>query len=294
VGAMASYAKSRGAAIRLNASVRAVRAENGRVAGVVSDGAFHPADSVIIATGGLSYPATGSTGDGYEIAKTLGHTVTKLRPSLVPLIAEGWAAELAGLSLRNVGASLRADDKEIYGGFGEMLFTHGGVSGPLILSASAFARDALHKRPELAIDLKPALDESELDRRILRDFEKNRNKALINSLGELLPLRLIPVAVSQSGIPGRKKAREITRAERLSLVKAVKGLRLTVTGSAGYNEAVITAGGIDVNEINPQTMESKIVGGLYFAGEIVDVDALTGGYNLQIAFSTGRLAGMSV
>lgn len=264
-----------------------------KITGVLlKDGRKLAAGRVIVCTGGLSYPSTGSTGDGHRFAGETGHDVTDLRPALVPLtLRESWCAELMGLSLRNVSLHMRKNGKEIYQGFGEMLFTHFGVSGPLILSASSFYTGG---EAELLIDLKPALDEEQLDSRILRDFEDNKNKSFKNSLGGLFPAKLIPVMVGLSGIQPEKKVNEVTQKERRGFVRLTKGLPLTVTGTRGFEEAIITRGGVAVKDINPSTMESKKVGGLYFAGEVLDVDALTGGFNLQIAWSTGHLAGESI
>jgi predicted Rossmann fold flavoprotein len=256
------------------------------------------ADKVIIATGGLSYPATGSTGDGYELAEQAGHTVINTAPSLVPLeIHEGFCSELMGLSLRNSAIKVidtKRSDKVIYQDFGEMLFTHFGVSGPMILSASAHMRDMERGRYRISIDLKPALTPEQLDARILRDFSENTNKNFINALDALLPKKLVPVIVKLSGIPLNLKVNQITREQRAKLVSLLKNLTVTVTGFRPVDEAVVTRGGVSTKEINPSTMESKLVKGLYFAGEVIDVDAYTGGFNLQTAFSTGRLAGISV
>lgn len=256
------------------------------------------ADSVIIATGGMSYVLTGSTGDGYKFAKDLGHTVTPLSPALVPFsIKENFCNDLMGLSLKNVRASVELDGKEIYSDFGEMLFTHYGVSGPLMLSAASVYAHKLKagekKEAKVYIDLKPALSFEQLDRRVLRDFDANKNKQFKNILGALFPAKLVPVMTQLSGIAADKKINEITKEEREGFVYLIKHMELTVTGLRGYDEAVVTKGGVAVNEINPQTMESKLVRGLYFAGEVLDVDALTGGFNLQIAWSTGHLAGES-
>lgn len=254
-----------------------------------------PADAVIVATGGKSYEATGSTGDGYRMAKEAGHTVKEIRPALVPFtVQEEWCMQLQGLSLKNVSILLHKEKKKIYEGFGEMLFTHFGVSGPLILSASSFyVKKHDHVPVRLLIDLKPALSKEQLDKRLLRDLEENKSKQFKNALDGLLPAKLIPVIVEQSGILPEKKAGEVTRAERGRLGELLKGLCLTVTGTRGFQEAIITQGGINVKEVNPSTMESKLVKGLYFAGEVLDVDAVTGGFNLQIAWSTGALAGDS-
>ena len=256
------------------------------------------ADKVILATGGKTYSATGSTGDGYEIAQKLGHTIVPVKPSLVPLTVEGESLnickQMQGLSLRNVGISLidKENNKTIYEDFGEMLFTHFGVSGPVILSASSVITGIVKERPvRLSIDLKPAITDEQLDERILRDFDEEKNKSFKNSLDKLLPKKLIPIVVMLSGIDGNKKVNEITRAERQGLVKLLKEFELTLTGLRGFNEAIITQGGVNVKEINPTTMESKLVKHLLFAGEVLDVDAVTGGFNLQIAWSTGYAAG---
>lgn len=271
-----------------------------KITGVIlTEGRLIEADRVIVCTGGLSYPSTGSTGDGHRFAEETGHTVTECSPSLVPFEArESWCEELMGLSLRNVQVMLVEGGREVYRGFGELLFTHFGVSGPLILSASSFygrkrkkAENDEDDETMLYIDLKPAMDAEQLDRRLLRDFEQNRNRQFKNALGDLFPGKLIPVMVELSGIRPEKKVNEITREERRSFAGLIKRLPLTVTGTRGYAEAVITRGGVSVKDINPSTMESKKVKGLYFAGEVLDLDALTGGFNLQIAWSTGHLAG---
>ncbi len=253
------------------------------------------ASKVIVATGGLSYELTGSTGDGFDFAKEVGHSVTKLLPSLVPFnTEEKWCAEVMGLALKNVELRLFDDKREYYRGFGEMLFTHFGVSGPLVLTASCYyAKHLYGKEAKLSIDLKPALTEEQLDKRILRDFDENKNKQFGNALGGLFPSKLIPVMVRLSGIPADKKVNEITKEERKIFVNLIKNLPLTVTGTRSFREAIITQGGVSVKEINPSTMESKKVRGLYFAGEVLDLDAVTGGFNLQIAWSTGYLAGVS-
>lgn len=259
-----------------------------------SDGGKADADAVILATGGISYPSTGSTGDGHCMAEELGHTVTDMNPGLVALTAkEEYVKDLQGLSLKNVRASVYQGKKKLYEDFGEMLFTHFGVSGPLMLSASSLIAKKL-KEQELAlrIDLKPALDREQLDKRILRVFEENSHKDFKNSLGTLLPQKLISVVIFLSGIPEEKKVYDISKEERQEFLSVLKEFPLTLTGLRGYNEAIITQGGVSVKEVNPSTMESKRIPGLYFAGEILDVDALTGGYNLQIAWSTGYLAGM--
>ena len=264
---------------------------------VVKDtkGASFAADKVILATGGLSYPSTGSTGDGYGFAQHFGHTIQTLNPSLTALVAkESYIKELQGLSLKNVRARIFDGAKLVYDDFGEMLFTHFGVSGPLMLSASAVVNDRLLSRHlQLFIDLKPALTIEQLDQRILRDFEKFKNKQFKNALGALLPLRLIPVAVALSQVDAERKVHEITKEERKSLLQVLKNFPATLTGFRDFKEAIITRGGVHVKEIDPSTMESKLVKGLYFAGEMLDVDALTGGYNLQAAWSSGYLAGSS-
>jgi len=256
------------------------------------------ADCVVVATGGISYKLTGSTGDGYQFAKELGHTITSLSPALVPFaVKESWCHALQGLSLKNVKASVVLDGREIYSDFGEFLFTHYGVSGPLMLSAASVYAHKLKnktaKEAKIYIDLKPALTYEQLDRRVLREFDANKNKQFKSVLGALFPAKLVPVMPQLSAIAADKKIHEITKQERERFVSVIKHMELTVTGLRGYDEAIITKGGVAVNEINPSTMESKLVKGLYFAGEVLDVDALTGGFNLQIAWSTGYLAGIS-
>lgn len=273
----------------------AIIAPNGFVTAVkLDDGRILQADSVIVATGGMSYPTTGSTGDGYKMAKALGHTVTALTPSLVGLEChEGFCTRLAGLSLKNVMLSVFEDGKKkpLYKEMGEMLFTHTGISGPLTLSASAHLRYMDKKKYFAEIDLKPALDEAQLDKRLLRDFEESLNRDFANSLDKLLPKSIIPVIINMSGIDPHTKVNQISREQRLSLINAIKHFKLNITGFRPIEEAIITSGGISVKEIDPTTMMSKLVGGLFFAGEVIDVDAYTGGFNLQIAFSTGVLAG---
>ena len=273
----------------------AILAPNGFVTAIkLADGRILDADSVIVATGGMSYPTTGSTGDGYKMAKALGHTVTDLTPSLVGLDChEGFCTRLAGLSLKNVTLSVFEDGKKkpLYKELGEMLFTHTGISGPLSLSASAHLRYINKKKYYAEIDLKPALDEAQLDKRLLRDFEESLNRDFANSLDKLLPKSIIPVIINMSGIAPHTKVNQISREQRMSLINAIKHFRLNITGFRPIEEAIITSGGISVKEIDPATMMSKLIGGLFFAGEIIDVDAYTGGFNLQIAFSTGVLAG---
>ena len=258
----------------------------------LTDGTTMPADAVIIATGGFSYQTTGSTGDGYRFAKSLGHSVTPILPALVPLnVREEWEELLMGLSLKNIEVTFYDGDKKVFTDFGEMLFTHFGVSGPVILSASSVITGIVKERPvRLSIDLKPAITDEQLDERILRDFSKEQNKAFKNSLDELLPKKLIPVIVMQSGIKPEKKVNEVTREERQRLVKLLKNFEMTITSTRGFNEAIITQGGVNVKEINPSTMESKLVKNIYFAGEVIDVDAVTGGFNLQVAWSTAYAA----
>lgn len=259
---------------------------------LLSDGRVIQGDKGIICTGGISYPATGSTGDGYRFAEKTGHRMVDPRPTLVPLqVKESWCGQLMGLSLKNVSLRLVCGGRKTYEGFGEMLFTHFGVSGPLVLTASSYYRKGADT--VLLIDLKPAMDEEQLDRRLLRDFEENRNRQFKNALGALFPAKLIPVMILLSGICPEKKVNEVTREERRAFVKRMKNLSLTVTGTRGFEEAIITGGGVSVKDINPSTMESKKIKGLYFAGEVLDLDALTGGFNLQIAWSTGHLAGQS-
>ncbi|MBQ9066097.1 MAG: NAD(P)/FAD-dependent oxidoreductase [Clostridia bacterium] len=275
--------------------VRKILVRDGRVVGVEGEkcGSFS-ADAVILATGGVSYPRTGSTGDGYEMARALGHTIVPPKPSLVPMLSDDpCCRQMQGLSLRNVAVSVRkaGEQKPVYEDFGEMLFTHFGVSGPLILSASSHLRTLDEGGATLTIDLKPALDEAALDKRIRRDFEEQSNRDFQNALGKLLPRKMIPVVVERSGIAPDKVVHQITREERAELVRCIKEFSIHLTGFRPVREAIITSGGVSVREIDPGTMASKRVHGLYFAGEVIDVDAYTGGYNLQIAFSTGYLAG---
>lgn len=283
---------------RIKGRATSLIAENGEIKGVkLEDGEELYADAVIVATGGASYPLTGSTGDGYTLAKQVGHTVTELKPSLVPLVChEGFCMDLQGLSLRNVEITVLNTEnyKEIYKDFGEMLFTHFGVSGPLVLSASSHMKDIKPRKYEIHIDLKPALGYEQLDKRIQRDFLENSNKNFINALDALLPKKLVPVIVKLSGIKPAVKVNQITKQQRSELVNLLKDLKVTVNGFRPIEEAIVTSGGVSVKEIDPKTMESKLCKGLYFAGEVIDVDAYTGGFNLQIAFSTGKLAGSSI
>jgi predicted Rossmann fold flavoprotein len=295
VDALVNNVKALGVKI-INAEAEAILTENGAVSGVkLSSGEVLPADSVVIATGGVSYSGTGSTGDGYRFAKMLGHTVTDISGSLVPMNChEGFCTHLSGLTLKNVNLSLFENGKKkpVYSEMGEMLFTHFGISGPLVLSASAYVKQG--KEYTVLIDLKPALSMEMLDSRILRDFSELQNKDFANSLDGLLPKSLVPVVVKLSGIQRDKKVNQISREERLCLCEIIKKLPLHITGLRPVEEAIITRGGVSVKEINPATMESKLVSGLFFAGEVIDVDAFTGGFNLQIAFSTGFLAGQNV
>ena len=267
--------------------------ENGKRV-ILKDKRALKCSSVIIATGGISYSQTGSTGDGYKFAKKFGHSIITPKPSLVPLVLNSpYVKRLMGLSLKNISLKVTRDNKEIYNDFGEMLFTHYGASGPVILSASSHMRDYDKYKYKIFIDLKPALDYETLDKRILRDFEKEKNKNFINSLDALLPKKMIPVIVDITKIPPNKKVNEISREERKKLVETLKCLEFDVLGTGSLNTAIITSGGVNVKEINPKTMESKLEKGIFFAGEVIDVDAYTGGFNLQIAFSTGYLAGMN-
>lgn len=276
--------------------VRSLMLEGGRVTGVRTDGREYSADAVIVATGGKSYPKTGSDGDGYALARSAGHTLTPILPSLVPVVSDSKICPaLQGLSLKNVSLCVvqKQSGKKIYEDFGEMMFTHFGLTGPMVLSASAHIPDISSGGYEVQIDLKPALDERTLDERILSDFRKYANKDFANSLGDLLPQKLIPVVISLCKIDPHKKVNAVTREERRVLVETLKCLRIGLIGFRPINEAIITKGGVNTREINPKTMQSKLCDGLYFAGEVIDVDAYTGGYNLQIAFSTGVLAGES-
>ncbi len=283
--------------VRKTARVTELLTENGAVNGVKTEaGEILTADRVILATGGMSYPKTGSTGDGYRLAESVGHTITPLRPSLSALVCrEGLCSACMGLSLRNVAVRVRntKTKKDIYEDFGEMLFTHFGVSGPMILSASAHMRDMEPGKYEIYVDLKPALSPEKLDARILRDLKENSNKTISNSLTLLLPRAIIPAVLRLSGIKPSEKTNQITKEQRRSLAETVKALRLTVLDFNDIKEAIVTSGGVQTREVNPKTMESKLCKGLCLAGEMLDCDAYTGGFNLQIAFSTGRLAGLS-
>ena len=285
--------KRLGVKIRLNTSVKKIEAKDGHFTGVVlSDGKKVSGDACVVATGGISYPSTASTGDGYRFAKELGLEVTDCLPSLVPMeTQEDWVPELQGLSLRNVNAVIKDGKKKLYEDFGEMLFTHYGVSGPLMLSASSVIGKKLKDHPlTLEIDLKPALSIEQLVQRVLRDFEENHNRQFKNAIHKLFPAKLIPVMLKLSGIDPEKKVNVISREERQHFVSLIKKIPVTLTGLRGYNEAIITKGGVSVKEIDPGTMEAKTVSGLYFAGEVLDLDAVTGGFNLQIAWSTACAA----
>ena len=290
--ALINNAKNKGVKF-VHAAAKAFCFENNRITCVIlSDGSRIECKSVALCTGGKSYPATGSTGDGYILAKSAGHTVTNITPALVSLKSEdSFVPELQGLSLKNVAVKLKYEDKVIYSDFGEMLFTHYGVSGPVILSASSHMDKPENGGYNIIIDLKPALDPDALDKRIQRDFSDFKNKDIINSLSKLLPKKLIPVIVELWGVPAHKKVNEITREERKNLVHLLKNFKVNISDFYSIDSAIITRGGVDVKEINPKTMRSKIIDNLFFAGEIIDVDAYTGGFNLQIAFSTGRLCG---
>ena len=298
VDALVKFAKTGGAKIITDTRVSSLVAENGKITGVVTkNGTVIAADAVVIATGGKSYPLTGSTGDGYALAESVGHTVTPPKGSLVPLETEDkWCRDCTGLSLKNVSLSFYDKEKfrEVYSDFGEMLFTHFGVSGPMILSASSHMRDITPGRYMCTLDLKPALSEEKLDERLIRDFAAAPTKGLPTVLRGLLPKSLVPVITEMSGIDPSKHVNSITRDERREIVYLLKNLTFTVKKARPIEEAIITSGGIKVNEIDPKTMQSKKCEGLFFAGEVIDVDAYTGGFNLQIAFSTGAAAGKSV
>lgn len=293
VRALVRKAKEAGVTFRYE-KVISVKSENGSIRTLESEEALYNVGAIVICTGGKSYPRTGSDGDGYAFARSLGHSVTKLRPSLVPLTSDSKICpSLQGLSLKNISLDIvrTLDGKTVYSDFGEMMFTHFGITGPTVLSASAHIPDITPGKYEARINLKPALDEKTLDARIVSDFSKYSNKDFLNALSDLLPQKLIPVIVSLSGIDARKKVNSITKEERHSLIDVIRSLRISLSGFRPINEAIVTKGGVNVKEINPKTMESKICKGLYFAGEVIDVDAYTGGFNLQIAFATGLLAG---
>ena len=284
-----------GGVISERASVKQILTEEGCVTGVMTEKGVIDCHAAVICTGGLSYPLTGSKGGGYKLAQALGHTITPLHPSLVPLESDDdYCADMQGFSLRNVTLSAYEDDKLIYKELGEMLFTHFGVSGPLVLSASAHMRNFGISKYRLSIDLKPALDESKLDARLLRDFEKYSNRDFANALCDLAGKKMIPVLVELSGIPPETKVNSITREQRHTLLRLLKSFPVSISGTRPVDEAIVTSGGVCTKEVNPRTMESKLVSGLYFAGEVLDLDAYTGGFNLQIAWSTAYTAANSI
>lgn len=295
VDALVKNAKQNGVKF-VEGTVASFNTENNVIKSVnLDDGTVVDGDAFAICTGGLSYQSTGSTGDGYRLAESVGHSITDIEPALISLVASnGFVPKLQGLSLRNISIKLLDGEKEIYSDFGEMLFTHYGVSGPVILSASSHMTHPKEHNYKIVIDLKPALDEQTLDKRIQRDFAENTNKDFINSLSKLLPNKLIPVIVKLSGIEPSEKVNQITKVQRQNLVDLLKNFTVNISDFRPINEAIITSGGVDVKEINPKTMGSKIVDNLYFAGEVIDVDAYTGGFNLQVAFSTGYLCGMNI
>ena len=278
--------------IHYNETVLEILAEQNKVIGVRTNVREYLADAVVIATGGASYKATGSTGDGYRFASSLGHDIVPIRPGLVPMLSnDEWVKGIRGLSLKNVKATFVSNNQEITSEFGEMLFTDRGLSGPIILTMSSRVNKIKFVNAKVLIDLKPALDNDQLNARILRDFDEAKNKDFTNSLKNLLPSSLIPIVVEQSGISANRKVNSITKEEREKLISVLKGLVVNIKSLDDINFAIITAGGVDTKQINPKTMQSKIVNGLYFAGEVIDVDALTGGFNIQIALSTGKSAG---
>jgi predicted Rossmann fold flavoprotein len=293
IKALGRFLDANGVEVRLKSNVSYISKEGEQFC-IGVDGKREFFDAVIVATGGKSYSSTGCTGDGYSFAKKFGHTIVELKPALVPCeVKESWIKELQGLSLRNVKLKALADGKKIYEDFGEMLFTHYGISGPMVLSMSNYINRYSGKAIEISIDLKPALDAKQLESRIIRDFEKYSKKQFKNSLSELLPSKLIPVVIARSGIDGEKFVNQISREERKSLVETLKDFKVTFKKFRPLDEAIVTSGGVSTDEIDPSTMESKLVKGLFFAGETIDVDALTGGYNLQVAYSTGYLAGIN-
>lgn len=286
-----------GVKVKLHAKVSDIKVREGRFEKIVfPDGEEVAGDCCIVATGGLSYKTTGSTGDGYRFAEGIGHTIKSCIPSLVPVeTKEPWVNELQGLSLRNVEATVKDGKKKLYQEFGELLFTHYGVSGPLLISASSYVGRKLMEKPlTLEIDLKPALDQDALHKRVLRDFEENCNRQFKNAVGKLFPAKLVPVMIELSGIPPEKKVNVISKEERNAFVYLIKHFTMTLTKLRDYDEAIITKGGISTKEIDPKTMESRLLRGVYFVGEVLDLDALTGGFNLQIAWSTGYAAGKSI
>lgn len=296
IRALADALKAAKVTVRLHEKVAHLCVIGGKITGVsLGNGQKEEADAVIVATGGISYPSTGSTGDGYRFAEEAGHTIQMPQPSLVPLLTkEAYIPRMQGLALKNVCIRISDGKKTLFEDFGEMLFTHFGISGPLVLSASSRIGSILVKKElSMQIDLKPALSEEQLDLRLLRDFDENRNRQFKNAIHGLLPAKMLPVVIQLSGIDPEKKIHEVTREERMQLIRLLKAFPLTLTGLGEMKEAIITRGGVTVKEINPSTMESKTARGLYFAGEVLDLDAMTGGYNLQIAWSTGYLAGIS-
>lgn len=288
-----NFARNAGVKIVCGCQADSLVIKDSLISGVKDvNGKVYTADAVIIATGGKSYPLTGSTGDGYRLAKSVGHTITEIVPSLVPLTIKGdECKQMQGLSLRNISVSVTSDGKKVFEDFGELVFAHYGVSGPVILSASSHLKNISQSNYKLVIDLKPALDAETLDKRIIRDFEKFNLKEVGNSLSELLPSKLIPVVLKRWGIDKTTRCNSITKEQRRALTDILKNLDFEITGTRAIDEAIITRGGVKVSEVNPKTMESKLINGLYFCGEVLDVDAYTGGFNLQIAFSTGYLAG---
>lgn len=296
--ALADKMKELGVKVTLHCKVDdLIRKEDGSVGGVItSKGEKRKADRVILATGGLSYEPTGSDGSGIRILQKHGHKIAELKPALVPFeLKEDYGARLQGLALKNVKFSIKNGKKKVYDGFGEILFTHFGISGPLVISASSYyVKQMYGQEVKCTIDLKPALTQEQLDKRILREFEENKNKQFKNALDKLFPAKLVPVMINLSGIDSEKKVNEITKEERKYLVELIKNWEMTIAGTRGFREAIITQGGVNVKQVNPSTMESKVIPGLYLAGEMLDIDALTGGFNLQLAWSTGYLAGNSV
>lgn len=291
--ALLNYARNCGVKIISNTTVSALIVEDGSIKGVKdSEGKAYFSDYVILATGGKSYPLTGSTGDGYKLAEDVGHTITDIVPSLVPLTLKGSECkETQGLSLRNISLSVTDNEKKVFEDFGELVFAHYGVSGPVILSASSHLKDIGKKSYKLHIDLKPALDYETLDKRLIRDFEKFNLKEVSNSFSELLPSKIIPIVIKRWGIDPKTRCNSVTKEQRKALAFILKNLDFEITGTRPIDEAIITRGGVKVSEVKPKTMESKLIRHLYFCGEVLDVDAYTGGFNLQIAFSTGFLAG---
>lgn len=294
MGALERLGRQAGVQVKLNTQVKSILTENGEAVGLTTREETYYFDKIILATGGVSYPSTGSTGEGFLMAEELGHTVTKLYPSLVPLeTVESWPFALSGLTLKNVALTVKKGEKVLYRELGEMLLTHFGVSGPLVLTASAYLAGKA-EGAKLFIDFKPGMSEEMLDKRLVRDIGDNPRKTLEGALAGLLPGRLLEAVLKESGLDGKMTASNLTRGERQKLIAVLKAMPLTVKRTRGFNEAIVTRGGISVKEVQPSTMESKRIRGLYFAGEMLDVDAFTGGFNLQIAWSTGALAGKSV